>query len=214
LISVVYRQIILDQSNDVVLNFKLLPGAVEPKAPAVIHQSAADVVSALQLPQSSTAFVSTLNDYPESLQDSSESVSLLLIDSFAAQEGGEALPTDQIEGLPGAIETALKNVYKRENHVARLGDNRYGFLLRHSTEPQAYLLTRKIMQICNAIETGNKALTISSTGCLFGVSRNKEKSTAQLLRLATQGLDVVNQRGKNQALLLDLRRMLPVYANG
>jgi len=68
------------------------------------------------------------------------------------------------------------------------------------------------MQNCNAIETSDSTLTIGCTGCLYGVSANQDKSTGQILRLVTQGLDVVNQRGMNQALLLDLRRMLPVYA--
>lgn len=56
-------------------------------------------------------------------------------------------------------------------------------------------------------------MVICTTGCLYGVSSNQEKSAAQQLRLVGQGLDMVNQRGMNQALLLDLRRMLPVYAD-
>ncbi len=215
LVSVVYRQMLLDEKNDIVLNFKLLPGVVEPKVPVGTQtiQSANDVVAAVKLPQSSMPFVAALNAYPASLSDSTESVSLLLIDTFVAEGNGDMQPTTQFADLPNVIEAALKNVYKRENHVAHLGENRYGFILRHTTEPQAYLLTRKIMQICNAIETQNKSLRISCTGCLCGVSKNKAKSTAQLIRLTMQGLDVVNQRGKNQALLLDLRRMLPVYAS-
>lgn len=69
------------------------------------------------------------------------------------------------------------------------------------------------MQICNDIDIEDRAITISCTGCLLGVSTNKDKSAGQILRLTGQGLEVVNQRGKNQALLLDLRRMLPVYAS-
>lgn len=213
LLNVVYRQLMLENSNDIAINFKLLPGPPAPKAPVTVQQSANDIVSALQLSNGSSAFVSTLQAYPESLTNPAESVSLLLIDTFAAQGDASMQPTNEIIGLSAEIERALKDVYKRENHVAQLGDNRYGFLLRHSTEPQAYLLTRKIMQICNAIEPEQKGIRLSCTGCLFGVSKNKDKSSTQLLRLTVQGLDVVNQRGKNQALLLDLRRMLPVYAN-
>ncbi len=213
LVNVVYRQIMLEQSNDIVLNFKVLAGAVTPALTNPVSHSANDIVNAMQFPQSSLAFVSALKAYPESLKDSTESVSLLLIDTFASEGAGEMLPSHKIDGLAGDIETALKNVYKRENHVARLGANRYGFLLRHTTQPQAFLLTRKIMQICNAIDTGEKSVSISCTGCLYGVSSNKDKTATQLLRLTSQGLDVVNQRTKNQALLLDLRRMLPVYAS-
>ena len=213
ILNVVYRQAMLENSNDIALNFKVLPGASVPPAPVVVQQSANDIVSALQLPERSLSFVSTLQTYAQSNPNPAESVSLLLIDTFATQSGSDARPSNEFSGLLDEIETALKDVYKRENHVARLGDNRYGFMLRHSTEPQAYLLTRKIMQICNAIEPAQEGLQISCTGCLFGVSKNTEKSPVQILRLAAQGLDVVNQRGKNQALLLDLRRMLPVYAN-
>jgi len=225
LVSVVYRQILLEDNNDIVLNFKLMPGeVVDAKQPATSH-TAENIVSALELPKSSESFVAALKAYPDSLTDSSESASLLMIDTFASANEGQMLPSHQIDGLADLIEDAMNNVYKRENHVARLGGNRYGFLLRHTTQPQAFLLTRKIMQICNAIETdelgdqagqteqGVQKINISCTGCLFGVSANKEKSAGQMLRLVSQGLDVVNQRGKNQALLLDLRRMLPVYAD-
>jgi len=212
LVNVVYRQVLLDDTNDTVLNFKLLPGSAVPATPDGTHSTSSALVSSLQLPASSTAFVAALEDYVENSVEGTESVSLLLIDTFAAEAGRDFQPTDKFTGLAPAIEEALKNVYKRENHVVGLGGHRYGFLLRHTTDPQAYLLTRKIMQICNAIEPDQKELTISSTGCLFSVSSNQDKSPAQILRLAIQGLDVVNARGKNQALLLDLRRMLPVYA--
>jgi len=212
LVNVVYRQMLLEDSNDLVLNFKLLPGTVEDTKQAAPNHTSKNIVSALNLPANSVDFVSALKAYPESLDDSSESVSLLMIDTFASEGDGEMLPSSQTDGLSGAIEDALKNVYKRENHVARLGANRYGFLLVHTTAPQAFLLTRKIMQICNTIDTGERAISIATTGCLFSVSANKDKSAGQILRLTSQGLEVVNKRGKNQALLLDLRRMLPVYA--
>ncbi len=212
LVSVVYRQVLLDDNNDAVLNFKLLPGGVTPAKTPAMNSSSMDVVNSLQLPQTSVAFVSELKNYVERSEPIPDSVSLLLIDTYVAEAGKDFQPSDRFADLAAALEKALKNVYKRENHVARLGGHRYGFLLRHTTDPQAYLLTRKIMQICNAVETKD-ALTISSTGCLYAVSSNKDKSAAQLLRLASEGLDVVNSRGTNQALLLDLRRMLPVYAS-
>ncbi len=211
LVNVVYRQILLDE-NELVLNFKLETGAVASSEVNTTSHSARNIVAALELPKSSESFVSILNSYPDSQVESSESVSLLMIDTYASRDKSNIVPSDQIAGLAEMIEFALKNVYKRENHVARLGGNRYGFLLRHTTQPQAFLLTRKIMQNCNAIDTGEQGLTICTTGCLFGVSSNKDKSAGQQLRLVSQGLDVVNQRGMNQALLLDLRRMLPVYA--
>jgi len=216
LVNVVYRQMLLEDKKDLVLNFKLLAGNVAGEDVSTEQttdsHSVNNIVSALNLPESSQAFVSTLKAYPETLTDSSESVSLLMIDTFASKDDDEVLPSNLLDGLNELIEFALKNVYKRENHVARLGENRYGILLRHTTQPQAFLLTRKIMQNCNAIDPGEKGVHISTTGCLFGVSANIDKSAGQMLQLVSQGLDVVNQRGMNQALLLDLRRMLPVYA--
>lgn len=213
LVDVVYRQILLEDSNDLILNFKLQQETIDNTDANTTTPSAQNIVSALELPRSSQSFVAALNAYPESLGDSLESVSLLMIDTYAGRSEDEILPSNQIDGLPELIEYALKNVYKRENHVTCLGGNRYGILLRHTTQPQAFLLTRKIMQNCNAIDTGDANLSIFTTGCLFGVSSNQDKSAGQQLRLASQGLDVVNQRGMNQALLLDLRRMLPVYAD-
>lgn len=212
LVDVVYRQILLENSNELILNFKLQQATVDNTDANTTTPSAQNIVSALELPRSSQSFVATLTAYPESLGDSLESVSLLMIDTYASRSEDEVLPSNQLDGLPELIEYALKSVYKRENHVARLGENRYGILLRHTTQPQAFLLTRKIMQNCNAIDTGEANLSIVTTGCLFGVSSNQDKSAGQQLRLVSQGLDVVNQRGMNQALLLDLRRMLPVYA--
>lgn len=212
LVNVVYRQLLLDDNNDTVLNFKLLPSSVISAKPAAVHSSVNDIVRSLQFPTSSVSFVSEIMNYAGNTEKNAEPVSLLLIDTYAARAGKDFQPTDHFDGLPAEIESALKNVYRRENHVARLGAHRYGFLLRHTTDPQAFLLTRKIMQICNAMDTGARGVSISCTGCLSGVTKNREKSPAQILRLTSQGLDVVNQRGKNQALLLDLRRMLPVYA--
>jgi len=198
LVNVVYRQILLEDNNELVLNFKLQTGAVVSSNQSTTSHSADKIVTALELPKSCQPFVSALKAYPESLADSSESVSLLMIDTYARRSEDEVLTSDKIEGLPNLIEHALKNVYKRENHVTRLGANRYGVLLRHTTQPQAFLLTRKIMQNCNAIDTGEQGMDICTTGCLYGVSSNQEKSAAQQLRLVGQGLDVVNQRERQQ----------------
>lgn len=212
LVNVVYRQIRLDDLGDLILNFKLLPGSEVDNKQRVSETSAENVVNALKLSKPALPFVSILQSYSSGTIAIQESVSLLLIDTFFSNSDRSDIPTNLLPGLSEHIESELKNVYKRENHVAHLSNNRYGFLLRHTTEPQAYLLTRKVMQLCNAIDFGAQALSISSTGCLFSVSKNTDKSAAQTLQLAIQGLNAVNARGKNQALLLDLRRMLPVYA--
>jgi len=213
LVNVVYRQMTLEDSGDIVLNFKLLPrnGSNGQVAQPPVS-TAGNIINSLSLPTGSQSFVAQLEAYPAQISSMQDFVSLLVIDTFASVANGESKPSHQFANLAREIETELHNVYKRENHVAKLGENRYGFLLRHTTEPQAYLLTRKIMQICNSVESPDADVKINCTGCLMSLSKNRDKTAAQVLRLAMQGLEVVNQRGPNQALLLDLRRMLPVYA--
>ncbi len=212
LVNVMYRQVVMEQDSDIILNFKLMPGAVVPSEPTGDASNAASIVARIELPESSQPFISTLMGYSTKPDSENDLVSLLIVDVFVAGDGDEAKPADQHPDAIIAISDALQNVYKRENHVAKLGANRFGFLLRHTAEAQAYLLTRKIMQICNAIELSETNVKISSTGCLYSVSSNKQKSPGQIIDMTIKGLDVVNSRGHNQALLLDLRRMLPVYA--
>ncbi len=173
---------------------------------------AQQVVSQLNLMPQASEFIATLIDYPAKQSEMHDFVSLLLIDVFATSGDDSLSSVDYYDGLSKTVYDAFLDVYKRENHVARLGANRFGFLLRHTTQPQAYLLTRKIMQICNGIDTGRSELQIKCTGCLTSVSDNGDQEAQMLLSRVSQGLDIVNTRGANQALLLDLRRMLPVYA--
>jgi len=212
LVNVAYQQVLMEQDSDIVLNFKFMPGAAIQALPTVGSAKAASIIDNIRLPESSQSFVSTLVDYCSKPDAENDLVSLLIVDVFIATGDGEAKQADRHPDAIFAIGDALQNVYKRENHVAKLGPNRFGFLLRHTAEPQAYLLTRKIMQICNGIALPEANMQISSTGCLYSVSNNKQKSAGQIIDMTVKGLDVVNSRGGNQALLLDLRRMLPVYA--
>lgn len=212
LVNVAYQKVLMHQDSDTVLNFKLMPGAAVQVVPKTGSVNAASIVATIQLPESSQSFVSTLVDYCAKPDAENDLVSLLIVDVFISMGHGEAQPADRHPDAIFAISDALQNVYKRENHVAKLGASRFGFLLRHTAEPQAYLLTRKIMQICNGIALPEHNMQISSTGCLYSVNKNKQKSAGQIIDMTVKGLDVVNSRGHNQALLLDLRRMLPVYA--
>ena len=212
LVNVAYQKVQMEQDSDIVLNFKLMADAAVQAVATTGSAKVMSIIEQVQLPESSQAFVSTLIDYSIKPNTENDLVSLLVVDVFIALDHGEAKPADKRPEAIFAISDALQNVYKRENHVAKLGANRFGFLLRHTAEPQAYLLTRKIMQICNGITLPEPNMQISSTGCLYSVSNNKQRSAAQIIDMTLKGLDVVNSRGHDQALLLDLRRMLPVYA--
>ena len=186
----------------------------EPASASVRAVNAAEqIVSQLDLLPHSVPFVKTLLSYPSQLDEMQDYISLLMVDVFGGRVNEPLETVDVYPGLSEVIQLAMLDVYKREGHVARLGKNRFGFILRHTTEPQAYLLTRKIMQICNSIETGEEGLQLSCTGCLSSISNNVDQNAFMMLSRVGQGLDVVNTRGGNQALLLDLRRMLPVYAS-
>jgi len=132
---------------------------------------------------------------------------------FRYNDGAIVSVTDSTE-LNRAVDESIMAIYQRENHVAQLADNRYGFLLRHTDVPQSYLLTRKIMQLCNSTPLpteleGEGSLCVN--GCLLGLVNHNDVPAHDVLSRALSGLRAVDVRGVNQALLLDLKRMLPVY---
>jgi len=109
------------------------------------------------------------------------------------------------------LEEDLSGFYKLPKHMARVADNRLAFILRHKTEPEGYLMTRKLMQLCNSVELPGHDQTLQSTACLIGLANNSALTSNELLQRVSLGLDLVSKRGTNQALLLDVRKMLPVY---
>ena len=141
-------------------------------------------------------------------------VSLLVLEVFTQDRNGDLLPIGENEKLESQVREALQAMYKRPAHVCALSANRYGFLLRHREEAQAYLLVRKIMQLSLEIDIQDstaEGISIACTGSLLSLNDNADQSVSVLLQHAFKGLDLVNSRGPNQALLLDLRRMLSVY---
>ncbi len=215
--AILYRQITLEGSSDVVLNFKRL--AVEsasataqgPNTSSALSVSAPHAENTPRYPQQSASFITCLKNYMADLGAVSDHVSLLIIDVFGEFDGQTTQPLQQNDAVSEHLHKTMKAIYKREHHVARLGENRFGFILRHSTAPQAYLLTRKIMQLCNESAKEIDGLILSCTGCLVKLNTNSQLTVDSILERAQQGLSVVNARGGNQALLLDLRRMLAVY---
>ena len=114
-------------------------------------------------------------------------------------------------GLETLITDSLSAIYRRPGHVASMRENRYAFLLRHREEPQAYLLVRKIMQLCLETKHSYTGVELVCTGSLLSVSGNVQQTMEKLLDHAFKGVDLVNTKATNQTLLLDLRRMLCAY---
>ncbi len=109
------------------------------------------------------------------------------------------------------LEEDLLGFYKLPKHMARIADNRLAFILRHKTEPEGYLMTRKLMQLCNAVQLPGNDQALQSTACLIGLANNAALTSNELLQRVSLGVDLVSKRGSNQALLLDVKKMLPVY---
>jgi len=185
-------------------------GAATELESGTLSESA--LVEQLGLEHSSELFLKQMMDYQRDAQ--SLRVSLLVLEVFTQDEAGELLPISANEQLELHVRESLQAIYKRPAHVAGLKENRYAFLLRHREEAQAYLLVRKIMQLCleigaeDLLSEGNRLVC---SGSLLSLVDNAQQPTKLLLQHAFKGLDLVNSRGINQALLLDLRRMLSVY---
>jgi len=159
-------------------------------------------------------FLHQLVEYIKSPETAIDPVSLLIIGVMFKYHDGTIIPAADDAELNASVSESVLAIYRRENHVAQLAGHRYGFILRHTDTPQSYLLTRKIMQMCNNTElpehfVGKGQLCVN--GCLVGLAQNPDIAAHDMLTRAIGGLRAVDVRGVNQALLLDLKRMLPVY---
>ena len=141
------------------------------------------------------------DDSPAQQSDPSMLVSLLVLDVMPANEAQAT-----------QVRKALYGLAAREHHVTALGEQRYGFLLRHAEESQAYILTRKVMQHClQAVDEDNQEGTLVCRGSVLSLTRNADHPMNVLIQHVFRGMDLVNTREPNQALLLDVRRLLPAF---
>ncbi len=181
---------------------------VSPVAPAAVSASTPSIDG------SADSFLHQLIDYQNSIGTGADPVSLLIVGVMFRYHDGTLVPVSDEPEFNDNIRDALMAIYRRENHVAQLAEHRYGFLLRHTDAPQSYLLTRKIMQLCNETplpETLKARGELCVNGCLSGLADQQDVSAHDILNRVLSGLRAVDVRGVNQALLLDLKRMLPVY---
>ncbi len=191
-------------ANEVLLYLK--PGLLDAVTPELVA-SDADLTSILQYTQGKD-FVECLGEYMMQPVGPDSSVSLLVIE---VSNHDQDLTDDDYQ----QIEQELLEIYRKPKHMSQLAHNRYGFILRHENLSQSYLMTRKLMLVCNNIELPEHGQALESTGCLIALANNAALSSSELLQRVSMGLDVVSKQGSNQALLLDVQKMLPVYpANG
>ena len=138
---------------------------------------------------------------PEQQGDSSMQVSLLVLDVSPAHDAQASV-----------VQKALFGLAAQEHHVTAFGEHRYGFLLRHAEESQAYVLTRKVMQHClQAAAEDDEGTTLVCRGSMLSLTRNADQPMNVLVQHVLRGMDLVQEREPNQALLLDVRRLLPAF---
>jgi len=154
---------------------------------------------------------SRLNGQKPSANEEPEARMLLMLDIGYTDNAGQFHPIADSEAAVDSMLDGLRQVYRRRNHVVYLDESRYGLLLRQGSEAQTYLLARKIMQLSNDIGQQIGGGTYSVNGSLLSVDQNSGLNETELLQRARQGLKLVESKGRNNALLLDLKRVLPVY---
>ena len=220
-IDIDYEHKRIDRSNDSLIRFVrkrmgMVTGvsADSDHAPDLDAKSADALIDQLALSTESEPFLNQMLDYLSTASQQPVRVSLLILDVFTRNRADELLPVDQDDNLERQIRQALQAIYTRDAHVSVLQGGRYGFLLRHREEAQAYLLVRKIMQMCLEIDVSGVCADgeqLACTGSLLSLIDNADQPPRIVLQHAFKGLELVKSRGPNQALLLDLRRMLSVY---
>ena len=173
----------------------------------------ASLIQVLALKEDCLPLLSEFQNYLNTAASLPDRVSLFVLDVFVTTDTGRTVPVSMYTALEEIVHASLKAIYKRSGHVSALKDNRYAFLLRHTEEPQAYLLVRKIMQLCLEINHGFHGIDLSCSGCLLSITANDSRPMDVLMSHAFKGVDLVNTRAPNQSLLLDLRRMLSAYPN-
>ena len=109
---------------------------------------ALSIISDLDLDDECQPLLVKFQKYLDIAGELTDRVSLLVLDVFVKMPNGQLLPVSAHTGMEVTIAKLFSGIYRRSGHAASMKENRYAFLLRHREEPQAYLLVRKIMQLC------------------------------------------------------------------
>jgi len=209
-VPVVYQRRDVRETGNQVLSFKSVAAGnvdvVESREPETM---AASAMARFKLTESAQPFLQQLQGYLNKESSQKEKISLLIIDVFVSIDDGLSSISDD-ETLAALTHQRIMSIYRRKNHVARLTPGRYGFLLRHANDSQAYQLTRKIMQIVND-SNGPANKRVASVASLISINENTPPSAVQVLQHAFKGVEIVPSLGADQAYLMDLHQMLSVY---
>lgn len=196
-----------NQRNGTVLRFRLIE-----VVKAVPHMAIKKIEVAANGILTAGRFLHELQRYTGEKANTEEQFSLLLISIGSRTVGSDKRVS--IEENPVQLDSVLGiigRVYKRENAVGYLGHGIVGVILGHKDEKQSFLLTRKFLQIINAMSSSIEGVAFVSNGSLVSIDKNTTLDAPQLLNKSRHGLKLVEKRGDNLALLFDSKRLLPVY---
>jgi len=226
-VDVVYRLIPLAGTTERMLNFKHrsssdeLASAATPPTDTASTPSAAFSADVAPPSKATPAmegivdpFLLQLANYSKSEELSTNPVSVLIIGLMFRYNNGPVVSIGELPELKSVMHDSIIAIYQRENHISQLTKSRYGFLLRHTDVSQSYFLARKIMQLCNNTplpEELDDEGSLCVNGCLLGLINHQAVPPQDVVNRGLNGLRAVDVRGVNQALLLDLKRMMPVY---
>ncbi|MDO6462492.1 response regulator [Granulosicoccaceae sp. 1_MG-2023] len=177
------------------------------EAAAAVAKPAAPVTGTLD----TVRFLGELQHHIDEHDSATEQHSLLLMSVTVHGADGSR---SRIAEHPAHLETVLSllsRVYKRPNSIGYLANDMIGVVLQHKNEKQAYLLTRKFMQIVNTVANTIDGVRFSTCASLLSVEKNHKLEAPQMLSKTRHGLKLVEARGDNLALIVDLKRLLPAY---
>jgi len=163
-----------------------------------------------QPPPGAAPFIGLLERCLSGDEEIKSQASLLVVGVWSVSADGQAVPLRERPRLAGVLTPQVMQLYRRADHVAELGDGRYGFVLRHRDEPQSWLLTRKLMQMIDEAHAAEEGHRLSSSGVLKLLPTGSENAVT-LMEHCLDMLVRVEARGLDQALLLNPRRILSVY---
>ncbi|MBX2881523.1 MAG: response regulator [Granulosicoccus sp.] len=229
-VAIDYQHKVIQPSGYSLIRFTRSAVAIDHADVQVLQQDessqavAQSAIRQLSLASESEGLLVQMQEYLNKADKEATLVSLLIMDVFVKDPSEESLNLTSDHPLYNEVRESMYGIYKKPSHVALLLDNRYAFLLRHKEEAQAYILVRKIMQRClqlsdkgqndsadNTSENKEENSQLACTGSLLSLSQNSNQAVNVLMQHAFKGMDLVNNHGKNQALLMDLRRLLSVY---
>lgn len=187
---------------------------IEAQPPVVqsTPESASEEVRTVSVGTLDTAsFLRQVRTHIDNHGASAELHSLLLLSVVVKTAVGKRVSIAEHPDNLEAILGLLNRVYKREKSIGYLGNGTIGVILEHKNEKQAYLLTRKFMQIINTVANTIDGVKFATNASLLSIEKNDKYDAPQMLAKTRHGLKLVETRGDNLAIIVDLKRLLPAY---